>query len=112
MFPAADEIGWRSVFLPGLAGGLVPSPSAVLVYVSGSSTGRSWFGVALVLAFGVGIAVSLVGAGYLLVRARARLGAPGRGAMLARAERLAAALPLVTSLLVVAGGLWLAYRAI
>ncbi|HWB73039.1 MAG TPA: hypothetical protein VG452_12565 [Egibacteraceae bacterium] len=42
--------------------------------LGGVALGRTWFGLTLVLAYGVGMAVSLVGAGLLLLRVIARLG--------------------------------------
>jgi ABC-type nickel/cobalt efflux system permease component RcnA len=54
----------------GLAGGLVPSPSALLVLVAAVGLGHPWFGVGLVLAFGAGMAVTLAATGLLVVRLR------------------------------------------
>lgn len=50
----------------GLAGGLVPSPSAVVVLVGGAAIGRAWFGVVLVLAYGLGLAAALAAVGALV----------------------------------------------
>ena len=93
----------------GAAGGLVPSPSALVVLLGAIALGRTWFGISLVLGYGLGMALTLVGAGLLLVRARASL--DGR---LAGSGRLAAAgrvLPVVTASLVVVAGLGLTARA-
>ncbi len=49
----------------GLVGGLVPSPSALLLLLAATALGRAWFGFALVLAFGIGMAVSLAAVGLL-----------------------------------------------
>lgn len=49
----------------GLVGGLVPSPSALLLLLAALALGRPWFGFALVLAFGVGMAASLAAVGLL-----------------------------------------------
>jgi ABC-type nickel/cobalt efflux system permease component RcnA len=54
----------------GVAGGLVPSPSALLVLLGATALGRAWFGVLLVIAYGVGMAVTLTVAGLLLLRPR------------------------------------------
>lgn len=109
---ASGDLGWRGVLLPGLAGGLVPSPSALLVFLGGLALGRAWFGVGLVLGYGVGIAATLVTAGWLLARAGARFtdgdvlsGSP-------RLARLASYLPAVTAVLVILGGLHIAVRAV
>jgi len=97
----------------GFAGGLVPSPSAVVVLVGALALGRAWFGVALVAAYGVGMAVTLTGVGLLLVRLRARRVADRPGGRHARPGWLALAhraLPVVTASLIVATGLALALR--
>jgi nickel/cobalt exporter len=56
----------------GAAGGLVPSPSALIILLSTIALGRTAFGVLLVLAYGVGMAATLTAAGVLLVRVRDR----------------------------------------
>jgi nickel/cobalt exporter len=62
----------RSLIAMGLAGGLVPSPSALIVFLGASGLGHPWFGVALVFAFGVGMATTLAVAGLLVMRLRHR----------------------------------------
>ena len=56
----------------GVAGGLVPSPSALIVLLSAIALGRTWFGVVLVIGYGGGMAATLTLAGVLLVRIRNR----------------------------------------
>lgn len=51
--------------LLGISGGLVPSPSAFLALVTGLFLGRSGFALLLVVTFGIGMAVVLVGVGLL-----------------------------------------------
>ena len=63
----------------GITGGLLPSPSAVVVLLASAASGRAWFGVILVLAFGVGMACTLAGVGFAVLR--------GQGRLLALAER-------------------------
>ncbi|WP_078869149.1 sulfite exporter TauE/SafE family protein [Streptomyces sp. NRRL B-1347] len=58
----------RGTLLLGFAGGLVPSPSAVVVLVGAAALGEAWFGLLLVLAYGAGLAVTLTAAGFLVVR--------------------------------------------
>ena len=50
----------------GLAGGLVPSPSALVVLLGALSLSRTFFGVLLVLGYGLGMAATLTTAGLLL----------------------------------------------
>ncbi|PSL56110.1 ABC-type nickel/cobalt efflux system permease component RcnA [Saccharothrix carnea] len=90
----------------GVAGGLVPSPSALVVLLGAVALGRTWFGVLLVLGYGLGMAATLTAVGLLLVRLRDRLVA---------AERLRdrfTALPTVTAALVSIVGAGLALRAV
>ncbi|MYW69670.1 nickel transporter [Streptomyces sp. SID8379] len=61
----------RGALFLGFAGGLVPSPSAVVVLVGAAALGQAWFGVLLVLAYGAGLAVTLTAAGFVVVRAGA-----------------------------------------
>ena len=56
----------------GIAGGLVPSPSALVVLLSAIALGRTVFGIVLVIGYGVGMAGTLTIAGVLLVRVRDR----------------------------------------
>jgi len=108
--PAAPT--WRSLVAPGLAGGLVPSPSALVVLLGGIALGRAWFGVLLVLAYGVGMAATLIAAGWLLVRARAGLERRAAGGRWGRWERVSRALPLATAALIIVGGFAIAVRSI
>ncbi|NEA26725.1 nickel transporter [Actinomadura bangladeshensis] len=97
------------VVLMGLAGGMVPSPSAVVVLVGGAAIGRAWFGVVLVLAYGLGLAAALVAVGLLVV---------GSGRALMRripATRLRlphGMMPVGTSATVVVLGLGLTLRSL
>lgn len=101
-------VRWQQLVVPGLAGGLVPSPSALLVLLGGIALNRAWFGVALVVAYGLGMAAVLVGAGYLLLRARTAVAARTEGA---RFRLVFAVLPMVTACLVIAAGAGIALRS-
>ncbi|WP_434599515.1 urease accessory protein UreH domain-containing protein [Streptomyces sp. A5-4] len=85
--------GLRGVVLLGFAGGLVPSPSAVVVLVGAAALGQAWFGFLLVLAYGAGLALTLTAAGFAAVRLReSATRRPARrpqGQVLALAHRLA-----------------------
>jgi len=105
-------MGWRSLIGMGFAGGMVPSPSALVVLLGAIALGRTWFGISLVIAYGVGMALSLIVAGLILVRIRTRLDlfmVTERGA---RLNWTLAAAPVITATLVIAGGLWIAGRAL
>jgi ABC-type nickel/cobalt efflux system permease component RcnA len=96
----------------GAAGGLVPSPSALLVLLAAVTAGRTVFGISLVLAYGLGMALALCAAGLLVVRLQDRLTRLVAGRKLARLGWVAAAMPVLTSSLVLVVGLGLMARAI
>jgi nickel/cobalt exporter len=105
----ARPMGWRALVLPGLAGGMLPSPSALVVLVAGIALGRLMFGLALVLAYGVGMALTLVAAGWLLVRMRHRVLDRLDGS--SRWARASAVLPSITAGAVVLGGVVIVARS-
>lgn len=95
----------------GVAGGMVPSPSALVVLLGAIALGRTWFGIALVFAYGVGMAGTLTATGLLLVRLAGRLdrmAVKGNGL----AARLSSLAPIGTAAIVVALGLGLIVRGL
>jgi ABC-type nickel/cobalt efflux system permease component RcnA len=102
----------RNMMAMGFAGGLVPSPSALVVLLGSIAIGRAWFGFVLIVAYGLGLAAVLVGAGLLIERLRHRV-APllGRRSH-PRLTGLAVNLPIVTASLVIVGGAYLVARAL
>ncbi|MDQ3611887.1 MAG: nickel transporter [Actinomycetota bacterium] len=103
-------LSWKALTGMGVAGGLVPSPSALLVLLSATALGRAWFGVILVVAYGLGMAVTLTAAGLLLLRGRALL--DRRGWSVGRGRNLVRLLPLGTAGIVVLVGLGLVIRGV
>jgi ABC-type nickel/cobalt efflux system permease component RcnA len=91
----------------GVAGGLVPSPSALVVLLGAIGLGHTAFGVLLVIAYGVGMAGTLTAAGLLLIRLRDRFSARPRRTLTGLA-RLA---PAGSAALVLCVGVGLASRA-
>ncbi|ASQ93730.1 sulfite exporter TauE/SafE family protein [Streptomyces sp. 11-1-2] len=106
----------RGTLLLGFAGGMVPSPSAVIVLVGAAALGQAWFGFVLVVAYGLGLALTLTLAGFaavrLGVRATERLAA--RKASGGRIDRLLGAVrrasPVGTAAVVLALGCGLVLR--
>jgi nickel/cobalt transporter (NicO) family protein len=97
----------------GVAGGLVPSPSALVVLLASVGLGRTVFGVLLVIAYGLGMAATLTAVGLALVGMRDRLthrlaGTGSSGAL----HLIARAAPLVTAALVLAVGVALVARGV
>ncbi|MFD3519046.1 nickel transporter [Streptomyces sp. NPDC058653] len=98
----------------GIAGGLVPSPSALVVLLGAVALGRTAFGVLLVLGYGLGMAGTLTLAGLLLVRLRDRVKRSTRAAAAIRSKRLGKLArwgPVATSTLVLLVGIGLTLRA-
>ncbi|WP_131747713.1 hypothetical protein [Frankia sp. Cppng1_Ct_nod] len=108
----APGVPTRSLVTMGLVGGLVPSPSALVVLVGAIALHRAWFGVLLVLLYGAGMATTLVGIGGMLSRSKRLL-----DARVARRDgsRLGAVLrwlPVATGVVVLVGGLSLVLRGV
>lgn len=97
----------------GIAGGLVPSPSALIVLLGAIALGRTWFGVALILAYGAGMAATLTATGLLLVTLADRAESLLKlGRLSATAAHLSRLVPIGTALIVIALGLGLALRSL
>jgi nickel/cobalt transporter (NicO) family protein len=112
--PAAP-VSRRGLIGMGVAGGLVPSPSALIVLLSAIALGRTAFGVLLVIGYGLGMAATLTAAGFFLVRVRDRYRrrhADGRGRTEAIARRWTAVIPYSTAALVMIVGFGLAIRSL
>lgn len=62
----------------GIAGGLVPSPTALVVLLGAAALGRLWLGIVLIVVYGLGMAGMLTAAGLLLLRVRDRWAWLGR----------------------------------
>jgi len=107
--PADTTITWRSLFALGLAGGIIPSTSALLILLGTIAAGRAAFGVLLVIAFGLGMALVLAGVGILLVKSRSLL---DRLPASSRLGRLSTWAPLAAAVLVFGVGIWLTGQAI
>ncbi|MGI8666342.1 MAG: High-affinity nickel-transporter [Jatrophihabitans sp.] len=95
----------------GVAGGLVPSPSALLVLLAAIALGRTAFGITLVLSYGIGMAGALTVAGLVLVRLRDQFARLASGRRLSMANRVAFLMPIITAGLVLVVGLGLTVRA-
>ncbi|MFE9064092.1 hypothetical protein [Streptomyces violaceusniger] len=99
---APSLLTWRGLVVLGTSGGLLPSPSAFLVLLTGLLTGRTGIALAMVAAFGVGMALTLMSVGLIVLR--------GRDALLDRASRSAVLrtwvprIPLFAASAVAAGG--------
>ncbi len=106
--PAGSTLSMRGLFALGLAGGMVPSVSAIILLLGSISLGRPAYGIALTVAFGIGMAVVLVGVGVLLVHARGLLDRlPARSTGM----RLSRMLPTATAFVVLIVGVVITTQA-
>jgi nickel/cobalt transporter (NicO) family protein len=90
----------------GVAAGLLPCPSALVVLLSAIALHRVGFGLALIVAFSLGLAATITAIGLLAVLARRAFG------RLALNGRLVRALPAVSALLILAVGIGITVNAL
>ena len=108
-----SPVSGRSVAMIGLAGGMVPSASALIVLLVAVSQGQLTLGVALIGAFGVGMAMALAMIGLGVVLARRRVERGGFAALAHPALlRLGRTMPVASALVVLAVGILLTLEAI
>jgi ABC-type nickel/cobalt efflux system permease component RcnA len=68
--PGVPLLSWRGLGAIAVSGGLLPSPSALVVLLGAVALNRVGFGIALVAAFSVGLAGALTIVGLLVLKAR------------------------------------------
>jgi ABC-type nickel/cobalt efflux system permease component RcnA len=107
--PISSTISWRGLIVLGLAGGLIPSTSALLILLGSIVAGRPAFGFVLVVVFGLGMALVMSAVGLAMVFARTRL---DRLPMGSAPGRLARHATLVAAVVVLAFGVYLTAQAI
>jgi ABC-type nickel/cobalt efflux system permease component RcnA len=102
--PAPGSSGLGSVIAVGISNGMLPCPGALAALLVAFSLGQASLGLATVLTYSLGLAVSLSLLGILVLEAgrRAQAWLPSDKATLW--------MPLISSILVTATGLWLLLR--
>lgn len=83
--PGADgsPVTWRSLLALGVSGGLIPCPSALIVLLGAIALNKIAFGLILVLAFSLGLAVTLTAIGMMFIYAGRLFGRfPAQGTMI------------------------------
>jgi ABC-type nickel/cobalt efflux system permease component RcnA len=100
--PDVPPFSRRGIVMLATSGGLVPSPSAVLVLVSAFSLGRIALGLSLIAAFSIGLAGTLTAIGLSLVF--------GRGFVERHWGRSLQILPVIGAAVMVVAGLALAMK--
>jgi ABC-type nickel/cobalt efflux system permease component RcnA len=71
--PPTERVTWRSLLALGVSGGLVPCPSAMVLLLAAVALNKTAFGLALVVAFSMGLALTLTAIGLAFLYARDRL---------------------------------------
>ena len=67
---AGEKISWRSLLALGISGGLVPCPSAMVLLLAAVALNKTAYGLLLVVAFSVGLAMTLTAVGFDFLYAR------------------------------------------
>lgn len=83
----------------GAAGGMIPCPASVTVMLLALSVGQAAFGLLAVLCFSLGLAVTMVGIGMVVVTGFSQVTKTGRFAALTRQA------PILSAILVIGTGL-------
>ncbi|MGC1377111.1 MAG: sulfite exporter TauE/SafE family protein [Anaerolineales bacterium] len=100
------DVTWKSLLALGVSGGLVPCPDAIAILLVAVAVNRILFGMLLILAFSVGLALVLIAIGIAMVQG---LRLVTRNDLLNRFSRYA---PLVSALVVTGLGLGLTVNAV
>jgi nickel/cobalt exporter len=66
----AGQVSYGTLLTLGITGGMIPCPAALVVLLSAVALQRIAFGLLLIVAFSLGLAIVLVGTGLLFVSAR------------------------------------------
>jgi ABC-type nickel/cobalt efflux system permease component RcnA len=103
---ALERSGLRGLVGVGVSGGLLPCPTALVVLLAAISLHRVGYGLVLIVAFSLGLALSVTGIGLVAVTARrffARKSFDGR---------VIRALPAISAVVVLGLGLAMTFRAL
>ncbi|MDQ3425520.1 MAG: sulfite exporter TauE/SafE family protein [Actinomycetota bacterium] len=101
-----DELTSKGILGVGIAAGLLPCPSALVVLLSAIALHRVGLGLALILAFSVGLAATITGIGLVAVFARRAFGRLSLDGPLIRT------LPAVSAALILVVGIAITVKAL
>jgi ABC-type nickel/cobalt efflux system permease component RcnA len=76
---SGEKITWRSLLSLGISGGLVPCPSAMVLLLAAVALNKTAYGMLLVVAFSIGLAITLTLVGLAFLCARNRFRTPDAG---------------------------------
>jgi ABC-type nickel/cobalt efflux system permease component RcnA len=105
-----ESLTWKGLIGLGASAGLLPCPSALVVLLAALSQHEVGLGLALIVAFSLGLAATLSGLGLVVVHAGKALTRATSGRPLL--SRLAAAAPAASAVVIVVAGLMLTARAL
>jgi len=63
-----NQVTWKSLLALGVSGGLVPCPDAIAILLVAVAVNRVPFGMLLIVAFSIGLALVLIGIGIAMVQ--------------------------------------------
>jgi len=103
---AGEKISWRSLLALGVSGGLVPCPSAMVLLLAAVALDKTAYGMLLVVAFSIGLAITLTLVGLAFLYARNRFRGP------AAAGRWGEVLPVLSAAAILVIGIVLCVGAL
>jgi ABC-type nickel/cobalt efflux system permease component RcnA len=100
------DLSRRSLLAVGVSGGILPCPSALVVLLAAISLHRLAFGLVLIVAFSLGLALSITGLGLAAIVAKRAFANRSFDGLIVRA------LPAVSALVILAAGVAMTVRAL
>ena len=101
-----DSLSARSLVAVGVSGGLLPCPSALVVLLAAISLHRVAFGLVLIVAFSLGLALTITSIGLVAVYAKRVFG------RMSLERGLIRFLPAISALVILVAGVLMTARAI
>jgi nickel/cobalt exporter len=98
--------GFRGLMAVGISGGALPCPSALVVLLAAISLHRVAFGLLLIVAFSLGLALTITGIGLVAVLARSAFGRRSFDGLLFRV------LPALSAFVIVVAGVAMTVHAL
>jgi nickel/cobalt transporter (NicO) family protein len=98
--------GLKGLVAVGVSGGILPCPSALVVLLAAISLHRVAFGLVLIVAFSLGLALSITGVGLVAVLAKKAFARRSFDSLLIRA------LPALSALVILAAGVAMTAKAL
>jgi ABC-type nickel/cobalt efflux system permease component RcnA/hydrogenase/urease accessory protein HupE len=101
-----SPVSWRYLLGLGVSGGLLPCPSALVLLLAAVSINRAGLGIALVIAFSLGLAGVLTAVGLLFVKGSRIV------QRIPKMDGLGRLLPAASALVIIGIGIWLTTQAV